>query len=465
MGPFSCLAIDMGAGSIRIVQGVFDGGLYLNEIHRFENHIENRDGADRWNLKEITEGIMAGIEKAVSGSQIPVKSIGVDSWGVDFVLLGDDGNPLEDPVSYRDNRTSGMKYMWNTMMTDIETFTNTGVNYNVFNTLYQLLSLKGTKLLDSANRILFMADYINYFLCGNPVNEITLSSTSQILSCKTNDWDKQIINLLGLNKNLLTKPVLPGTTLGNLNLDGFNRQLEIMAVAGHDTASAITAIPFENENFAFISTGTWCIVGMISDNPYLSSYAFKFGITNERTCDGRFRPLKNIMGLWLVQQLRVAFGSKHSYSQIDEMASKATISEMLINPDDPDFYNPTDMKKAFDGYLIKVHGKTLKTEADYYRCAYDSLANSFNEALTKMEFLRNKSFETIHIIGGGSQSKLLCQLTANATGKKVIAGPVEGAVIGNLITQAIETGYIKNLDDAKTLIYSSTKISNYKPNI
>ena len=428
MEPFSCLAIDMGAGSIRVVQGIFDGKLTLKEVYRFENHIEWKDGADRWNLKAITNGIITGIEKAMATSGVPVTSIGVDSWGVDFVLLNKDGFPLEDPVSYRDKRTMGMKELWNSIMPELETFRQTGINYNVFNTLYQLLSVKGSDVINKTSRILFMADYINYFLSNVAVNELTLASTSQMVNGFTGEWDSKIIELLDLKEGLLSKPVNTGAKIGFFNNGLVSRKLDVVVVAGHDTACAVAAIPNETENFAFLATGTWCIMGMVSDMPFVSEDAFKMGITNERTANGKFRPLKNIMGLWLIQQLRVAFGLRHSYAEIDQMASAMPISNMLIDPSDASFYNPNNMVESFDDYLLKTFNKKLPSEAAYYRCAYDSLAEAFRITMKELENLRGRPFDCIHLIGGGSQSSLLCQLTANATGKKVIAGPVEAEI-------------------------------------
>lgn len=462
MKPFSCIAVDMGAGSIRIVLGVFDGKLTLKEVFRFENKIEMKDGAERWSLDVITKGILSGIEKAFAESPVPVKSIGVDSWGVDFVLLGDDGFPIEDPVSYRDKRTMGMKELWNTLMPEFETFRESGINYNVFNTLYQLLSLRSSDLIRKTDRMLFMADYINYFLSGTAVNEITLSATSQMVNCNAGEWDSEIVKLLGINERALMTPVLPGTKLGVLKhkLSDNNRP-EVIAVAGHDTACAVAAIPAKTDNFAFLATGTWCIMGMVSDVPFVSVEAFNMGITNERTANGKFRPLKNLMGLWLIQQLRVAFGVKNSYAEIDEMASNRATSKMLIDTSDILFYNPDNMQQAFDEYLLKSYGKSFRSEAEYYRCAYDSLADTFRKSLEELEHLRGKNFDCIHLIGGGSQSKLLCQLTANATKKKVIAGPVEAAVTGNLLIQAVGVGYPNNEDAVREMVSDSVNVSIY----
>ena len=463
MKPFACLAVDMGAGSIRIVQGTFGETFSMKEIYRFDNVMEPRDGADRWNLELITNGILSGLSKAIAESDVPIRSVGVDSWGVDFVLLGSDGQPLEDPVSYRDERTLGMKYLWNTMMSEMETFRHTGINYNVFNTLYQLLSLKESGVIGHTYRILFMADYINYFLSGKAINELTLSSTTQMLSCVTGDWDPEILKRLGLKTGLLEKPVLPGMKIGSVKNGLVGGSPDVVTVAGHDTACAVAAIPGTSPNDAFLSTGTWCIMGMVADKPFLSEEAFNWGITNERTADGHFRPLKNIMGLWLIQQLRLSFGSKHTYAAIDEMAAKVASPNLLVDVSDALFFNPPDMKTAFDDYLMRVYGRNLQSEADYYRCAYESLAAAFRETMLELEFLRGQSFECIHIIGGGAQSDLLCRLTANATGKQVFAGPVEAAVTGNLLIQARTAGYFKCGEEIKKQISNLMRVGNYFP--
>jgi sugar (pentulose or hexulose) kinase len=457
MKPYSCLAVDMGAASIRVVQGIFTDRLELREIHRFENHIEWIDGADRWNLKKITEGIQSGIAKAFDQTEVPIVSVGVDSWGVDFVLIGDDGQPLEDAISYRDKRTIGMKEKWNETMSANKTFQLTGINYYIFNTLYQLLSMKGSVQLKKTRRILFMADYINYQLSGKAVNELTLSATSQMVNYKNGDFDPIIVDLLDA-KQLVGKPVLPGEKLGRLTNFELNNT-EVIVVAGHDTACAVAAIPFTNNNSAFISTGTWCIAGMISDKPLISDRAFELGITNEVTADGKFRPSKNLIGLWLVQQLRVSFNSHLSYSEIESLVEREPLSTYLIDASDESFYNPSSMKEAFDSYLESHFSVQLKSEAEYYRCAYDSLAESFRRTILDFEEIRGRAFNTIHLIGGGSQSKVLCQLTANVTGKRIIAGPVEAAVIGNLLIQAESLGFI----GAKKAIAESTEKEIFLP--
>ena len=463
MQPFSCLAIDMGAGSIRIVQGIFSETLIMKEVYRFENQIERIDGADRWNLKRITEGILYGLTKAIAESDLPVESIGVDSWGVDFVLLGEDGIPLENAVSYRDNRTTGMKEKWDTIMSEKATFRATGINYNIFNSLYQFLSLKGSAVLTKTWRVLFMSDYINYLLTGRAVNELTLSCTSQMMNSSEKDFDPEILDSLGLDRASFSRPVIPGYKLGlTNNTEQFNRA-EVIVVGGHDTASAVASIPFTNENFLFISTGTWCIMGMLSEKSLVSEEAYRLGITNEMTVDGKFRPSKNLMGLWLVQQLREAFGGIHSYSDIDQLVEKENPSMYLIDPADEIFYHPQNMEAAFDQYLDIAHQVKLRNAGEYYRCAYDSLVASFKKSLHDFEQLRGKPFECVHLTGGGSQSEILCRLTANAVNLPVIAGPVEGAAIGNLLVQACSLGHFTSFAEGREYIRKSFNTVVYKP--
>jgi rhamnulokinase len=317
MDQYSCLAIDMGAGSIRIVQGIFGEKLTLHEVYRFDNKIEFNNGHDRWNIEKITSEIIFGINKALKESEIKISSIGIDSWGVDFVLVGKNGKPVEDPISYRDSRTEGMKELWEQFMSQFETFRLTGINYNIFNSLYQLLSLKGSQQLKTTEMILFMASYIGYVLTGKAVNELSLAATSQMLDCKNLKWDPDILEYLGLQHKYPGQPVRVGFSLGRYKLVS-DYEPEVITVAGHDTASAVAAIPFESENCAFISTGTWCIIGVLSEIAYIDRESFEAGITNEITADGKFRPSKNLMGLWLLQQLRISFGSKNNFREIDE---------------------------------------------------------------------------------------------------------------------------------------------------
>jgi sugar (pentulose or hexulose) kinase len=459
---YSCLAIDMGAGSIRIVQGIFGEKLILKELYRFDNLIEESDGHERWNLKKIEKEIVRGLEMALDESSVPVHSVGVDSWGVDFVLLDNEGHAMEDPVAYRDRRTEGMKEQWEKLMTQQETFRRTGINYNIFNTLYQLQSMKGQQQINNASALLFMADYINYLLSGKKCNELTLSSTSQLLGVDKAGWDRDILTKLGVEKLFKLPLVREGSLLGSYGVTGYE-PLQVYAVAGHDTACAVHAIPYEDENFAFIATGTWCIAGFLSDVPLSGAAAFEQGITNERATQGRFRPLKNLMGLWLIQRLRQDFGNRHSYAEIDELAAAAAPDGVLIDSNDPVFYNPESMKEAIDEWLVARGLELPGDEAAYYRCVYESLARSFRNEIEALEYLRGRSFSCIHLTGGGSQSQLLCQLTANDVQRKVLAGPTEGAATGNLMIQAEAAGFFRNSQEARAYVSRSLNVSTWLP--
>jgi rhamnulokinase len=457
------IAIDMGAGSIRVILGKLSDKLSIQEIHRLENEPVNINGHLRWDLNTIERGISFGIQKALEISDIEVQSISTDSWGVDFVLLGNNGQPLEFPVAYRDQRTEGMLELWTEKMSLKETFNRTGINYYPFNSLFQFLSIKDSDILHSARKVLFTASYINYFLGGEPVNELSLSSTSQMLNTQTKEWDEKILNLLNLPFDKLGKPINAGKIIGNLKKNIGNPNVKIVLSPGHDSASALVALPAGNNNFAFLSTGTWCVMGTESDVPFTSELALDNGITNEMTTEGKFRPLKNIMGLWLIQRLRKSINPELSYTEIEEMCQEINASEYTIDADNPMFYNPVDMVEAFDKAIYFKYQIKFKSPAEYFSCAYHSLAYSFSNNLKTLEKLRGKEFDTIHMTGGGCQSKILCQLTANATRLPVHAGPVEGASLGNILYQAIAGKQIKTIDEARLIVRNSVDLKTYFP--
>lgn len=462
---FSCIAVDMGAGSIRIMLGVInEAGLSYKEIYRFGNETVNREGHERWDMEKIVREIKLGISKVIKEHTDTPVSIGVDSWGVDFVLLDEAGGLIEMPVSYRDNRTDGMQALWAKEMSEMDTFQRTGINFYIFNTLYQLLSMKDSEILRKASRILFVPGYINYLLSGKAFNELTISSTSQMLGVEGDQWDTEILDHLHLDKTKLGELVWPGNKLGEVRIpECRNSPMETIAVCGHDTASAIAALPVENPNFAYISSGTWCIVGVESNMPLISETALKLGFTNERGYDNIYRTLKNIVGLWLLQGLKKHLPGKITFSDMENMTLGEGHSPQVINPDDPLFYNPDDMKQAFDAYFRKTGQGFPKDFNGYIRCAYDSLCFSFRYYIEQLELLSGKNIEVLHLIGGGSKSDYLNQKIANICAKKVISGPVEGATIGNILIQAITMGKIQNLDEGRKLVKDSFPGKTYLP--
>jgi rhamnulokinase len=462
---FSAIAVDMGAGSIRVMLATRKMDvLAMDEIHRIKNEIRVRDGRDTWDMEQITRDILWGIAKAIDAAPLPPLSVGVDSWGVDFVLLDINNELVETPVAYRDKRTAGMQDRWGKLMSEYKTFSRTGINFYIFNTLYQLLSMKGSKALQRTSRILFVPSYINYLLTGEAVNELSIASTSQMLAVKDSLWDEQILEKLDLEQEKLGKLIPSGTKLGSVKHPSIgNKDLECVAVCGHDTACVVAALPVENPNFAFISAGTWCIVGIESSQPLISEEAFQLGITNERGFGNTYRPLKNIVGLWLLQGLKKQSSTEITFAQMEALVQGEGDVLQVIDPDDPGFYNPENMKLAFDAYFKKT-GQPLPLEfSSYIRCAYDSLCFSFRYQIEQLEKLSFKPIEVLHVVGGGSQSDYLCQRIATICEREVISGPVEGAAMGNVLIQGMAMGKIKSIQAGRDLVRRSCQVKRYRP--
>ena len=462
---FHCIAVDMGAGSIRVMLGMIDReGIYYKEVHRMTNEIVQINGHDRWEIHRMISEIKVGIGKAIESSSFSPSSIGVDAWGVDFVLLNDQGELVDMPVAYRDTRTEAMRERWREFMPEMETFSRTGINFYIFNTLFQLLSMKDSPEIRKTSRILFIPCYINYLLTGQARNELTISSTTQMLGITGDQWDSEILGKLNIEKGLLGQVIAPGTHLGPVHIpEAKGTGMEGIAVCSHDTASVVASLPVENPNHAFISAGTWCIVGIESELPLISEEALKLGLTNERGYNNSYRVLKNIVGLWLVQGLKKHLPDHTTYAEMEEMAGNGGAALQVIDPDDPGFYNPEDMKEAFDQYLKRTDQPKPSTFGAYLQCAYDSLCFSFRYHLERLEELSGRPIEVIHLVGGGSQSETLNQRIATICGRKVISGPVEGAILGNIMVQGIAMGRIESLQKGRELVRQSCSLKRYKP--
>jgi rhamnulokinase len=460
----SCLAIDMGASNVRIMQGDVSGtGIAIREIHRFPNHIIEREGHERWDVEQIIRGIIDGMKRAIDMAGENIDSIGVDAWGVDFAMLDASGKLLEWPVAYRDKRTEGMEEKWLAMMNREETFHRSGINFYIFNTLFQLLSMKGSDRLAATSRILFLPSYVLSVLGGKPVNELTISSTSQMLNASSGEWDERILELLGISPGIMGEVIAPGTITGEVDHPELDMPgTRTIAVCAHDTASAVVSVPFGNETSVFISTGTWCLLGIESDRPILSREALAEGFTNERGYGGSYRCLKNIVGLWLVQGLMKSYAVKDDYDQIESQARQYDETPNIINPDDPLFYNPENMKEAFDEYFRRTGQKTPAVQGGYFRCAYDSLIHSFRYHIEKLEEMTGEPIKTIHLIGGGCQSAYLTSQTAAICQRKVISGPVEAATTGNVLVQAMAMGILSGLEECRALVKTSMAIRTHE---
>ena len=441
-----------------------DEGLSYTEIHRITNEIVEQEGSDRWDMDRIVQEIRIGISKAIEETGSAISSIGVDAWGVDYVLLDEQGELVETPVAYRDSRTEGMEEKWKTLMPEMETFQRTGINFYIFNTLFQLLSSRESSGMKRTSRILFIPGYINFLLSGQALNELSISSTSQLLAVNGSQWDQEILQRLNLEKGILGEVIQPGTRLGQVILPEFkNSGIENIAVCGHDTACVVAAIPVENPNYAFISAGTWCLVGIESVQPLLSEEALRLGLSNERGYNNTYRSLKNIVGLWLLQGLKKRLSEDISYSMMEEMTRQGDPCVQVIDPDDPGFYNPKDMKEAFDRYFVKTGQPQPEDFSAYLICAYDSLCFSFRYHIERLETLWGRSIEVLHVVGGGSQSDYLNQRIATICGRKVISGPVEGATLGNILIQAISMGAIDSLQTGRELVKKSYPGKTYHP--
>ncbi|MBN1131462.1 MAG: rhamnulokinase [Bacteroidales bacterium] len=464
-GEFKCIAVDMGASSIRIMLGTLrEGTMRYHEYHRFENRVFEKEGHERWDFDRITREVVRGINRIVDEHGHSLSSIGFDSWGVDFAMLDENGELIETPVSYRDARTLGMDRKWQGMMSKMETFERTGINFYQFNTLYQLLSIKETEALKNTNRILFTPGFMNYLLTGLMRNELTIASTSQLLSARSTSWDPKILEHLGLAPEIFGQPDFPGTILGEIiHPSVHNASMQVIQVCGHDTASAVLALPAGERSAAYISSGTWCIVGVESESPILTKEALKAGFTNERGFNNTFRILKNIVGLWLIQGLKKELPDTLSHAGLERIADEAGSIPQVINPDSGVFYNPVNMKAAFDAYFRETGQNLPRNLSGYIKCAYDSLCFSFRYHIELLEELTGKHIGVLHLIGGGSQSDYLNQNVADVSSRPVISGPVEGAAIGNILVQALSLGIVEDRYEIRQIVKRSFDIKEYAP--
>ena len=435
------IAADFGAGSGRVIVGTWlaaTNEIQLEEIHRFENNQKMIDGHLRWDFYALFNELKTGLKKAFAKYGNEIESIGIDTWGVDYGLLDKDGKLISTPVCYRDDRTKGMLELAFQKLPKEEFFQRAANQFMEINTAFQLLS--SVSELQQAEKLLFMPDLFNYFLTGKCCNEFTISSTSQLLNSLTHQWDDVIFDRLGLPKRLMQNIVYPGTVIGRLTdelAEEVGGNANVVAVGSHDTASAVASISDASDNWAFISSGTWSLMGTPTEEPIISQEAFDAAFTNEGMTDGRIRFLKNITGLWLIQQLVKEWeqeGYKCDYSELVKEAEQSTISS-YFNVDDARFMNPEKMSEAIVSYLEERNENVPVTKGDFMRCICISLAKKYAEVKTQMERCTNKKINKIYIVGGGSRNQLLNKLTAEFTGCEVIKGEVEATAMGNILVQ------------------------------
>ena len=441
------IAADFGAGSGRVIVGTPSAeGIQLEEIHRFENNQKMIDCHLRWDFNALFNELKTGLKKAFAKYGDEIESIGIDTWGVDFGLLDKDGKLISTPVCYRDDRTKGMLELAFQKLPKEEFFQHAANQFMEINTAFQLLSATvetspcGVSELQRAEKLLFMPDLFNYFLTGKCYNEFTISSTSQLMNSLTHQWDNVIFDRLGLPKHLMQEIIYPGTVIGRLTdelAEELGGNANVIAVGSHDTASAVASISDAGNDWAFISSGTWSLMGTPTKEPIISQEAFDASFTNEGMTDGRIRFLKNITGLWLIQQLVKEWEQEGYKCDYSELVKEAELSEFnsSFDVDDASFMNPDKMSEAIVSYLKERNDDIPVTKGDFMRCICISLAKKYAEVKTQMERCTNKKINKIYIVGGGSRNQLLNKLAAEHTGCEVIRGEVEATAMGNILVQ------------------------------
>lgn len=465
------LSVDFGANSGRVIVGYFQSDeLVLDEVHRFQNRLVKLGNHLYWDFLYLFEEMKIGMKLAAQKGYT-VKSIGVDTWGVDFGLIDKDGNLLGNPVSYRDNRTLGLSKELFAQIDQATHYRETGIQVMEINTLFQLYSMvkNESAVLEVADKLLFMPDLFSYFLTGVASNEYCIASTSELLDVHSKDWSKSLIDQLGLPSHLFGEIIKPGTVRGKLKSEiaeetGLDSKLNVVAVASHDTASAVLAIPSDKKQIAFISSGTWSLIGAVVSEPIVTEKARLAQYTNEGGFES-IRFLRNITGLWILQSLMKEWGNEGNgltYDKLLQEAASATI-ETIIDVDDASFINPKNMQQAIVDYCSKHQLVEPKNRGEYVRCVLESLATKYLEAFKNLQSLVPEPISELHIIGGGCQNELLNQLTANKLGIPVIAGPVEATAIGNILIQGLTDGEYSSLDEMKEVLKKCISTKVFKP--
>ena len=468
------IAVDLGAESGRVMLGgVSDEKLSLEEIHRFTNGPIDINGSLHWDFSNTLLEIKSGIKKAAKQANGEVACIAVDSWGVDFGLLDEKGQLLENPYHYRDSRTDGMLEKAFEIVGKRSIYDQTGIQFMQLNTLYQLLAMRESNdpILAKAKTLLFTADLYAYHLCGKPYAEYSLASTSQMLDMSTGQWAKDIFEKLQLPLDIMPPVVQPGTIMGVLTEEVAAElgcpQIPVAAIGSHDTASAVAAVPAAAErNWAYLSCGTWSLLGVEISEPVINDQTFEYQFTNEGGVNGTVRLLKNIMGLWLVQECRrhwQAEGQELSYAQLAEMAGNATPFAAYIDPTHSTFLAPGKMPEKINEYLAQTGQDGIEDNGTMIRSILESLALNYAWVLEQIEGMTGDTIDCLHIVGGGIQNELLCQFAANATGKKVVTGPIEATASGNILMQAKATGQVANMEQIREIVYNSFDLREYLP--
>lgn len=451
------LAIDLGAESGRVMAVHFDGSrLQLEEVYRFSNHALLVNGSLHWDILGLWREVQVGIGR----SRGRPASLAVDTWGVDFGLLDRNGNLIGNPVCYRDQRTEGMMDVVFERVAKADVFAQTGIQFMAINTLYQMMSLVGSPHLQIAERFLTVPDLLNFWLTGTQVCEFSNATTTQMLNPYSGYWATEMLDTLGIPTHIFPEVVQPGTHLGTFNA------IPVLAPACHDTGSAVAGVPTETENFAYISSGTWSLVGLEVMGPVVNQAALTINASNEGGVYGTFRLLKNVMGLWLLQQCRATWqkaGRAYSYAELVVLAESAKALQSIVDPNDDRFLPPGDHPAHIRDFCQQSGQLLPQTDAAIARCVFESLALAYRDVLLDLQALTGRTIEVIHVVGGGARNRLLNQLTADATGIPVLAGPTEATVIGNALVQLISLGELAHLKEGRQLVANSYRLERFEP--
>ena len=466
-------AVDLGAESGRVILGTLSKGrLSIEEIHRFPNRMGEKDGGLKWDLRHLEGEILAGLKK-IGDRKIPLESVSCDSWGVDIVYLPKDGSSAKDPFCYRDGRNEKIFPKVVDKIGKEKIFARTGLQFMPFNTLYQLAAdaESGRLEVGQSSAFLPVADYLNYFLGGRPASEVSLASTTQFYDPKNRKWAEELVEGVGISASLLPEIVPSGTVLGKISkktaqATGLPDSCQVVASCSHDTGASVAAVPAEGKGWAYLSSGTWSLVGVESPKPWLTPACAEAELTNEVGFGHSIRLLKNIAGLWLVQECRrdlAKQGREMDYSKITRLASEAAPLLTLLDPFLSSWNAPGEMGRRIADYAKSTSQPVPTSDGAIVRACLESLALAYRETLESIEKVTGEKIKTLHIVGGGSQNKLLNQMAADATGRTVVTGPIEGTAIGNLLIQAYGLGHLKSHQEIRAVVRNSFPSELFQP--
>lgn len=464
------LAIDIGASSGRHILGWVDKGkIRIEEIYRFENKLVKQNGHLCWDLDHLFYEVVEGLKKCKELDRIP-ESVGIDTWGIDFVLLDKNGSIIGNTVAYRDDRTKGMDKEVYKVISESELYGRNGIQKMLINTIYQLMAIKKEtpKALEKAERFLMIPEYLNYRLTGVAMNEYTNATTTQLVNAKTQDWDFELLEMLGLPTKIFGELNMPKTLVGPLSREMAERvgfTTNVVLPATHDTGSAVMAVPTNSDDSIYLSSGTWSLMGIERLIPDCTEKSRQHNFTNEGGYHHRYRYLKNIMGMWMMQNLRREFKHKYTFEELYELAHIGRYFTSTVDVNDESFLAPDSMIKALQDYCEKTGQEKPETECELLYCVYKSLANCYAKTVAEIEEVTGRTYDTIHVVGGCCQDKFLDRLLVETTGKEVYAGPVEATAIGNIMAQMLRDKVFEDLKEARQVVAKSFDVKRIENTI